>query len=297
MRKRFAILLLLAVMVVTFFSGCSMGEDSLTRYDDKMEAVTGKWQLLDEEDTYFLFDGAESVMTFQYYENAALKYEGKFRSIYRADPDGKMPLFFGLKRNDKEKEDWLNCYVENFETEFTQFSIASEEEDLGVNGGTVYTHIYRISELPYKMGTYVLEGKEYKTYATNGFNDGTYRIPEGRYVAESGQSLTVLPIMFKSYMLFQYQNGETVIEGVFNVAQDKKTIYLYIEHDIYEKVRDTDKENYDTTFSLNYPPDFYLRGDFDTNDNTLVVNGLYHHPDSPTKLDDSVWAFAQYVKQ
>ena len=85
--------------------------------------------------------------------------------------------------------------------------------------------------------------------------------------------------------------------GIFNIAGDKKTIYLYIEHDIYEKVRNADKDKYDTTFSLNYPPDFYLRGDFDTNANSIVINDLYHHDYSPSEIEDSFWVFGTYEKQ
>ena len=129
------------------------------------------------------------------------------------------------------------------------------------------------------------------------FDDGTYRIPEGTYVNESGQSLTVIPVINRSYLLFSYTNGDAVVEGVFNIAQDRKTIYLYIEHDIYEKVRESDKKDYDTTFSLNYPPDFYLRGNFDTDSNDIVVDGLYHHEYSPTEIEDSFWVFGTYVKQ
>ena len=88
-----------------------------------------------------------------------------------------------------------------------------------------------------------------------------------------------------------------MLQGIFNIAQDRRTIYLYIEHDIYEKVRESDKKDYDTTFSLNYPPDFYLRGNFDTDANSLVIDGLYHHDYSPTEIDDSVWVFGTYNKQ
>ena len=63
------------------------------------------------------------------------------------------------------------------------------------------------------------------------------------------------------------------------IIKDKKTIYLYIENDPYSKVTDKDKEHYDTTFDIYYPPDFYLRGEF-SNPNEIVINGLYHHPSS-----------------
>ena len=91
------------------------------------------------------------------------------------------------------------------------------------------------------------------------------------------------------------KNGDEIVEGLYWVAQDKKTIYLYIEHDPYTKVTKADKDNYDTTFDLNYPPDFYLRGDF-SNSNSIVINDLYHHTYSPTLIQDSVWVFGTYYK-
>ena len=117
------------------------------------------------------------------------------------------------------------------------------------------------------------------------------------YTAEGGQNLFVLPLINQSFSLFIYTNGETVIEGIFNISEDRKTLYLYIENDIYEKVRKADKDNYDTTVSIYYPPDFYLRGSFDNNDNSIVINGLYHHPYSPTEIQDSVWVFDTYTRQ
>ncbi len=297
--KLCAFLLVLVVLSLTF-TGCDGlfgGNNSdVTNYNDSMESSTGKWSLLGDADTYFVFDGSKDVMTFSYFEDGAEKYGGKFRALYRTNEDASTPLSIMLTRSDKQREDWLDCYVEDYDKGFTQFSITMVEEDLGVTDGTVYTHIYRLSELPYKLGTYVLEGQTHKAYS-NAFNDGEYRIPEGRYASEGGEVLTVVPVMNQSFMLFSYEKGETVVEGIFNIAQDRKTIYLYIEHDIYEKVRESDKENYDTTFSINYPPDFYLRGDFDTTSNDILINGLYHHEQSPTKIDDSTWVFGTYTKQ
>jgi len=299
-RIKFIVLLLIVAVVSVMLAACDLsfgaGSD-VTRYDESFEASTGKWLLLDNETTYFVFDGSAGVMTFSYYEDGALKYRGKFRAVYKSSADADIPLTFAVTRNDKVKEDWINCYVENFEESFTQFSVTFEEEDLGVIDGTVYTHVYRISEMPYKIGTYVLDGNDYKPFNKTGFDDGQYRIPEGTYVCNGGQSLTVFPIMNESYSLFIYTNGETVIEGMFNIAADRLTIYLYIEHDIYQKVRAVDKGDYDTTFSLNYPPDFYLRGNFDTSNNSIVINGLYHHPESSTEIKDSVWVFGAYTKQ
>ena len=151
--------------------------------------------------------------------------------------------------------------------------------------------------MPYKFGTYVLEGNSHKTYSKDIYSDGQYRLIEGTYATEGGQSLYVMPLINQSFSLFIYTNSETVIEGIFNISEDRKTLYLYINNDIYEKIRKSDMDNYDTTFSIYYPPDFYLRGSFDNNDNSIVINELYHHPDSPTEIKDSDWVFDTYTKQ
>ncbi len=299
-KHRFVGFLLVLVAFSLFLSGCDSllgNESNVIRYTDAMESASGKWQLSGDENTYFIFDGNKNAMTVCYYEDNELKYSGNFRATCNSAADALTPLCFIITCSDKSNEDWLNCYAENLDQGFTQFSIMCVEENLGLTDGTVYTHIYRISELPYKLGTYVLEDQEYQSYSKPIFDDGTYRIPEGTYVTEDGQSFCVIPLMNRSYMLFRYINGDTIVEGLFNIAEDRKTIYLYIEHDIYQKIRNADKNAYDTTFSMYYPPDFYLRGDFDTNANSLVINELYHHDYSPTEIDDEVWAFGTYTKQ
>ncbi len=98
------------------------------------------------------------------------------------------------------------------------------------------------------------------------------------------------------YALFRYQNGNEVEEGVYWTANNKRTIYLFTEHDPYQYIRREDRNSYDMTFSHDYPPDFYLRGDFDASNGSIVINDLYHHEKSPTTINDSVWAFGTYHK-
>ena len=266
------------------------------KYDDELVSSTGKWYMMGEDLTYFTFDGTKGKMTFSYYDNGLLKYSGTFRVVYRGNgKDILTPLTFIFTRSDKEKEDWLSCYVDNFDNDFTQFTIMQIEEDLGFIDGTVHTHIYRISELPYKMGTYILEGNEYKEEANNYKCANEYYLPSGTYTLETGESFTFLTTKPTDQQLFQYKNKDVVIEGTITYAQDKKTMYLYIEHDPYEKITQEDKKNYDTTFSMYYPADFYLRGDF-SNNNYFVINDLYHHTYSPTNIKDSDWVFGTYRK-
>ncbi len=303
--KKFLYLISLIIMLFCLsscdllggFLGGSLSDDD-EKFETELNASTGKWQLLGEEETYFIFDGSKDIMSFSYYEQGVEKYSGTYRVIYRGN--GKeviTPLTFVFVRNDKEKEDWIGCYVDNFKTDFTQFTITDEEEDLGLIGGTIYTYTYRISELPYKMGTYVLEGKAFKEELNDCKYANEYYIPSGTYSLSSGESFTVLFTKPSTDYLFQFKNGNTICEGTFTIAVDKKTIYLYIEHDVYSKVTKEDKEFYDTTFSIYYPPDIYLRGNFEIVNDCFVINDLYHHTESPIEIPDSFWSFGTYQKQ
>ena len=297
--------LLLVILIAFTLTGCDLLEDllgdtgskdSTDEFDEELTSSTGKWQLLEDEDTYFIFDGAKNVMSYSYYEDGIKKYQGSYRVVHRGTGNKILtPLTFIFTRSDKEKEDWVGCYVEDFEESFTQFTIMQEEEDLGMIDATIYTHIYRISELPYKMGTYILEGNEYKKESDNYAAANRAHIPTGTYALDSGESFVFLTIKPRHQELFQYRNGDILIEGTYTLAEDRKTIYLYIEHDPYSKVTNADKEKYDTTFSLYYPPDFYLRGNF-SNPDSFVIDALYHHTQSPTKIEDSSWVFGTYKK-
>lgn len=295
----------LLIMVSFILTSCDMldgifGENSSNKnveeYDKKLESSTGKWLLQDDEDTYFTFDGSKNVMKYSYVEDGANKYDGIYRVVSRGTgKDILTPLTFIFTRNDKENEDWIGCYVEDFDSDFTQFTIMTEEEDLGMIDASIHTHIYRISELPYKMGCYILEGNEYKNESDDYKYSSDFNIPSGTYNLETGESFTFFYTKPRACELFQYVNGEVIVEGVITIAEDKKTIYLYIENDPYNKVTNTDKEHYDTTFGIYYPPDFYLRGDF-SNSNYIVINDLYHHTESPSKIEDSTWEFGTYNK-
>lgn len=304
--KRVNIIFLMLLFVFVFtLTGCDFLGDIFEdisnsdgeKYDHEFESSTGCWKLSGDEDTYFIFDGSKGVMSLRYIEDGNPKYSGTYRAIYRGIGKNVLtPLAILITRSDKEKEDWLSCYVEDFHEDFTQFTIMAEEEDLGMISGSFYTHIYRISELPYKMGTYVLEDKDYKEESNNYRDADSLYIPNGTYALETGERFTFLMTKPMSRELFQYKNGDVVVEGTFFMASDRKTIYLYIEHDPYSKVTNADKDEYDTTFDIYYPPDFYLRGDF-SNSDSIIINDLYHHSESPTEIQDSTWKYGTYVKQ
>jgi len=295
----FSILFLATISSMLFscdiLNGLVGGNSS--EFDDELESSTGTWLLQDSEDTYFTFNGNKNVMTYSYVEDGVSKYSGTYRVVYRGNgKDVSTPLTFIFTRSDKDKEDWIGCYVDDFESNFTQFTIMSEEEDLGMIDGSIHTYIYRISQLPYKMGCYILKGNDYKIESNNYKYSNQFCIPSGNYSLETEESFTFFYTKPETYELFQYNNGEIIIEGILTIASDKKTIYLYIENDPYNKVTNEDKEHYDTTFGIYYPPDFYLRGDF-SNPNHIIIDGLYHHLESKSEIEDSMWIFGTYKKK
>ena len=189
MKKRFIAALLALVTLSLMLTGCDLGGiaggDESKEYNDELESSSGKWLMMGDEDTYFILDGGKDVMSFSYVEDGVEKYNGKYRVVHRGTgEDVYSPMTLIMTRSDKEKEDWLYCYAEDFEENFTQFTVMDEEEDLGFIDGTVYTHVYRMSELPYKMGTYILEGNEYKTEANDYSAADALHIPSGTYTCE-----------------------------------------------------------------------------------------------------------------
>ena len=148
--------------------GGNGSDNKQENFDTELESSTGKWLLQDDNDTYFTFDGSKNVMTYSYVEDGISKYSGTYRVVYSGTGKNVIkPLIFIFTRSDKNKEDWVGCYAEDFDSDFTQFTIMSEEEDLGIIDGSIHTYIYRISELPYKMGSYILEGNEFKVESNN----------------------------------------------------------------------------------------------------------------------------------
>lgn len=288
-----AILFLALSLASCDFSGS--GNDT-EKINDALPSASGAWHLMGDEDTFFTLNGEKGVMSFSYTEDGEEKYHGTFRAVYRGvGEDIQTPLTLLLTRSDKDREDWLDCYTECFKDDFTQFTVMGIEEDLGVTDGTVYTHIYRISELPYKIGTYLREGAKYKEEKSLYRYADSLHVPSGTYALPSGESFTFVMSKPMARELFRYQSGETAVEGTLWIAEDQKTAYLYVEHDPYSKVTKADKAHYDTTFDICYPPDFYLRGSFGE-EGRLVIDGLYRHPESPTEISDETWVFGTYEK-
>ena len=291
--KILSIFILLFMFCITL-TACDLFSSDTTKYTTKLESITGKWYNQDDESTYFEFDGSRFVMCFTYYEDGIAKYSGEFNVIYRGLGDDVLnPMCIKIFRDDKEKEDWINCYVESFLEDFTQFTVMQVEEDLGMIEGSIHTHIYRISELPYKLGTYILEGNAYKEESNNYLNGDKYYIPSGTYSLETGESFTFLTTKPIGADLFQYKNKDVVVEGLYTIDEEKKNIYLYIYNDPYNKMTKADKEIFNDIVNIYYPNDIILRGDF-SNANSITINDLYHNEDSPINVDPSTWVFGTY---
>ena len=196
----FSVLLLTTISCV--LTSCDLLNDLLggngsnnseEHFDSELESSTGKWLLQDDTDTYFTFDGSKNVMTYSYVEDGISKYSGTYRVVSQGTgKDVITPLIFVFTRSDKDKKDWVGCYVEDFDNDFTQFTIMSEEEDLGIIDGSIHAYIYRISELPYKMGSYILEGNEYKVESDNYKYSNQFCIPSGTYTLETGERFIFL---------------------------------------------------------------------------------------------------------
>lgn len=302
--KKVKLFLLINLVICLLISLTSCGifnnqgkKDNTEEFNDELTSSTGRWNLMGDDTTYFIFNGTKNKMTLEYYEESTLKYSGTFRVVYRGNgKDVVTPLTFIITRTDKEKEDWLGCYVDNFKEDFTQFTIMYMEEDLGMIDATIHTHLYRINEMPYKLGTYILESKTYKEEANNYKYANELSIPSGTYELNENTSITFLMTKPTTSYPFMYQHNDTVIYGYVQIAYDTKSLYLYIDHDPYEKVINDDKKYYDTSFSLYYPPNFYLRGEFNHHDK-LIINDLYHHTEDRTGIDEGIFVFGTYNKK
>lgn len=164
---------LIKLLVVSFsilsLTGCDLlgdffGGDTDTLHKTSYEPITGKFvlskatdQRLKDANAYFEFDGSKGNFSMKYYENGALKREGKFqRIVTHPEKIGLIQdnLHFNVKvGNDTEH---IGAYAETLDP-IDQFRILEEYTGADTK--------YYYSELPYIIGTYVREGKEYKAEA------------------------------------------------------------------------------------------------------------------------------------
>ncbi len=284
----FFIIFILLLSSCDLLSGGSF--DQAPSYDKEVKSSTGKWYFLDDNleatNNYFEFNGNDSKMTFNYYENDAKKISGTFRVVVSNDLKEERTYVFMwcLDKKDGEKEDVLYCYADDFsleaESNFTQFTIMKMLKKMPMKDGDNHDRTYRPSEQPYKMGTYLKENKEYKE-EKNEYKYGIYakydyynQIEAGTYILDEDTTFTSYITKPTTYGLFRYQYKDEVVEGLYSMSVNKDAMYLYITHDQYEKVTREDKKIYDTTFNIYYPPDLNVDGNFDSTDGTIVINGF-----------------------
>lgn len=286
-------------------TGCGLFSSGNTSASVEYEATTGKFFLLDEEkkatDNYFLFDGSKGKMSFSYYEGGNKKIDGTFRVIIPEEKgkDRTYCFSYAFDKKDGEKEDILYCYSDDFSSveSFTQFTIMEVEKKYVNSDRLIDFHTYRYSELPYKMGTYVREDKQYQVEKDEYAYADKYFIPNGTYYLGEDTYFTSFYTKKRRAALFVYSNNEVTYEGIYNVSDDKKSMYFYISHDIYQKVTREDKEKYDTTFSLYYPPDLNVHGDFevDENNNYFKINSFDILKNAPS-FKEGYWKTGTYIK-
>ena len=283
MKKLFSLLLVcLMLFSILTLGGCSLpfgnggGTEQLF---DKCDALTGKWIYCDPAsgaptDTYFVFNGAADAMHFFYYESGTLAREGAFRAVYRGEgTDVATPLSIGFEIKDSEHRDWLNCYVDDFKTAFTQFTVMQEERDLpsSTASGVPQAHVYRMGELPFAFGTYVKEGADRKEnknlyqYAEN------YIIPAGTYVSESGERLTFLGDYYSFGMMLRYEDGDKAVEGIYTIAANKDKIFVWLDYQPGHKPDAAQKNAYEMSNNADFPPNYNLYGDFNVSGDTLSI--------------------------
>ena len=163
--KRIAKFFFIPVMAIGLagcgFLGEMFGGDTDNIHKQSYEPITGKFVLhdatdkrLENPDAYFEFDGSKGNFSMKYYENGVLKREGQFnRVVTYENYIGKIKdnLHFNIKIGDATEH--IGTYTESLDP-IDQFRIL--EEYTGAETKFYY------SELPYIIGTYVREGKEYK---------------------------------------------------------------------------------------------------------------------------------------
>ena len=191
---------LIIIPLLTFsLTGCDLLSDFIDTdeiHNNSFEAATGKFVLYENadsrftyNDTYFVIDGSKANFSLKYYENGVLKVDGKIQKVVTHDDyigHWCNNLHFNVKVGDRAEH--ISCYTESLDP-LDQFRIIEEYYMPGEAK-------YYLSELPFVLGTYVREGKEFieekphknqKDYITPTFDyftnalNGMYRLDDDHY--------------------------------------------------------------------------------------------------------------------
>ncbi len=247
--KKLTLLFFVLLMSISL-TGCDflneiVGGDTDTIHISSYEPITGKFilyeatdQRLNQPDAYFEFDGSKGNFSMKYYENGELKREGQFnRVVTHEEFIGKIKdnLHFNVKIGNNTEH--IGTYTESIDP-INQFRIIEEYTGSDTK--------YYYSELPYILGTYVREGKEYKEEAKT-TADTDYSIPtvenfswllNGKYLLdEDTYFYFVFPYKndyyAKAYFQYYSPNLEKPLEGFAagrtytNIGSDTEIIFTY----------------------------------------------------------------------
>ena len=287
MRKSLIISLIFVLIIATFsLAGCGLldaitGNNSSSDVEqlfDECNETNGKWIYCDfwtkepDADTYIVFDGTKNVMHFDYYEDGVLKRDGVYRVVYRGvGADVSVPLSIGFEiKGDAKHRDWLECYVDDFKTDFTQFTVIDEYRDAGLTrSGTPLWHDYRLGEMPFKYGTYVKEGATLKEEKNDFEYADRYYIPSGEYVNQSGAKFTFVTTYYSSALLFRYEYGDKVVEGVYGLSGNNDIFFPYLNYHAGCGLTKEQAREYGDV--LYFPPNYNVYGSFNVTDTNLSI--------------------------
>ena len=252
------------ISILSFgFSGCDiliqeMRGDTDTQHMSSFEPITGKFVLYDNmdkrfeyHDTYFDINGSKGNFHLKYYENGVLKRDCNINKIV-TNPEyngqWKDNLHFNIQNgNDAEH---IRSYTESLEV-INQFRILDEYHKSDQR--------YFLSELPYVIGTYVREGKEYKeeAYHTNEFDPqtpslsnvtaalpGTYKLDDDHdFYFVNPRGFTAGTAMFDCYYQYFSSELEKPLEGfAFATTNDKgrSSISFHMVRDVVDWGKDSE---------------------------------------------------------
>lgn len=231
-------------------AGCDLfdeiaGGDTDTIHKSSYEPITGKFvlyeatdQRLNNPDAYFEFNGSKGYFSMKYYENGVLKREGQFnRVVTHQEYIGQIKdnLHFNVKIGNTTEH--IGTYTESLDP-IDQFRII--EEYTGSDTKFYY------SELPYILGTYVRDGKEYKEEAKT-TQDKDYSIPtvenftcllNGKYALDEDTYFYFIypyknDYYAKAYFQYFSKDLEKPLEGFAagrtytNIGSDTEIIFTY----------------------------------------------------------------------
>ena len=169
--KKIIRIIVLALIIIVSLTSCDLISELVGKDDDNIhtkeyEPLTGKYVLYDNldkryeyTDTYFMIDGSKGNFSLKYYENSKLKSEGKInRVVTRRESIGYLCDTLHINVSIDNHNVHMCSYCEDLDN-INQFRIIDEYHDSDYR--------YYLSEIPFVLGTYVREGKEYKKEGEN----------------------------------------------------------------------------------------------------------------------------------